>query len=114
MPSQEKQVSIQVLVSHYSCCDCNYEWCKMGEANMKMVKMIKRMHEKKCRKTGRTENSRSTGDLLEQQDRQQGLTAINPTSHSQWENENQFTEPGMRMESNNTRVMPSAQRYATR
>jgi len=66
----------------------------MGEENMKLVRMMRRLHEKKCKKTGRTKEARGTADLLDNADKIQGISACNPTHHTCWENDNEFSKPG--------------------
>ena len=94
MPGGTRTVEVKFLVSHYACCDCDYFWKKDGEANMNLIKMMKRLHEKKCPKTGRTQEAKTTEEILEEKDRTLGVSASNPLHQTMWEDEFEFSQPG--------------------
>ena len=50
-------------ITSYSCPHCDFEQIKVG-GGVKWVKLIDRLHKKKCKKTGRTEDRTSNDKLI--------------------------------------------------
>tara|TARA_Y100001937_G_C7028068_1_gene288755 strand:- start:9 stop:614 length:606 start_codon:yes stop_codon:yes gene_type:complete len=50
-------------ISSYSCIHCDFEQIKVG-ADHKWIKLIDRLHKKKCKKTGRTQDRTSQDKII--------------------------------------------------